>query len=136
MNMPKLQFIIICEQAFLTAGSNNLNIIGVFSQINASKFPFIYPRFALVTNFDADSAGQHVLQTDILDPNGKRITHTELPVKVTTGNMQVIASFENMQFAVPGQYAINIALDNQPLGQCSIRIMSVITPISRKPSLA
>ena len=101
MTTPKLQFIVVCEHAFLSAGSNNLNIIGVFSQINAAKFPFNYPRFSLVVNFDTDAAAQRVLATDILDPNGKQIAHTELPVNVTAGNMQVIANFENMQFAIP-----------------------------------
>jgi hypothetical protein len=130
------QFILTCEYAFLSAGSNNLNLIGIFSQINADRFPFAYPRFAMVINFDATTSGQHVLRTVILDPSGKQIGQTDLPVAVTPGNMQVIAHFENMQFAIPGTYVIQISLDGILLGTRPVRITPVLTPGSQKTNLA
>ena len=87
-------------------------------------------------NFDTESVNQHILQTDILDPNGKQVAHTELPVAVTAGNMQVIANFENMQFVVPGQYSINVMLDGQPLGQRSIQIRPVLSHPAEKANIA
>lgn len=129
-------FIIICEKAFLSAGSNNLNLIGIFSHINAASLPVSWPSFALVVNFDTDTPGQHVLRTDIMDPSGKQVAHTELPVTVTAGNMQVIANFEHMQFAVPGTYAVNVFFDGHPLGQRMLQINPVLTPGRQKANLA
>lgn len=130
------KFIIICERAFLTAGSNNLNLIGIFSQINADKFPCTYPAFALVVNFDAAQPGQHVLRTDITDPTGKQVAHTELPVAVTAGNMQVIANFEHMQFAVPGAYTLAVSLDGHPFGSRAITVRPAIPGRMQKANLA
>lgn len=129
-------FIIIAEQAFLTAGSNNLNLIGIFSQINASKLPHTHSHFALVVNFEAPQAGQLVLHTDIMDPSSKQVAHTELPVTVTKGNMQVIAHFENMQFAMTGPYEVNVSVDGQSLGQRTLTIAPVVRPTPQKTTIA
>ncbi len=136
MNGISLQFIVVCDQAFLAAGSNNLNIIGIFSQINAAKFPFAYPHFALVVNFDAAKAGRHVLHTSVVDPAGNEIAHTDLPVTVAAGNMQVIANFENLQFAAPGEYILQVMIDGQPLGRRAIRIAPVVNRPGVKANLA
>ena len=132
----KPQFIIICREAFLQAGSNNLNLIGIFTQINADKFPFPFPRFSVVVNFDIDVAGDHSLRTDVIDPAGKAVAHTELPVKTNPGNWQVIANFEQMQFAVPGSYTFHLALDGQPLGTRTLDVRPMLSPKQRPPNLA
>jgi hypothetical protein len=136
MSNIRTQFIIVCDQAFLTVGSNNLNIIGIFSQINTQKLPFVYPRFALVVNFDADQAGQHILRTTVTEPTGKQVAQTELPITVTSGNTQVIANFENMQFSAPGLYSLDVFLDAKPLGQRVIQVRSVMSPPVSKANIA
>lgn len=130
------QFIIICREAFLEAGTNNLNLIRIFSQINADRFPYVLPNFALVVNFDTDSAGTHTLHTELRDPNGKQIASTELPVTTAGGNWQVIANFEQMQFATPGAYTFVLTLDNAPLGSRTVEVRAVATPVGQKTNLA
>jgi hypothetical protein len=132
----KPHFIIICREAFLAAGTNNLNLINVFTQINADKFPFMYPRFALVVNFDIDTGGSHVLRTDVLDPSGKPIAHTEMPVTTNPGNWQVIANFEQMQYSAPGTYTFRLALDGVPLGERTLAVLPLMTPSNRAPNIA
>ena len=122
------RFIIICREAFLTAGSNNLNLIGIFTQINADKFPFAYPHFAVVVNFDIDTPGEHTLAADVMDPAGKQVAHTELPVRTNAGNWQVIANFEQMKFMLPGAYTFNLALDGHALGTRTLSVAPVLTP--------
>lgn len=124
----RAHFIIMCREAFLAAGTNNLNLIGIFTQINADKFPFMYPRFALVVNFDIDTAGNHVLRTDVMDPSGKAIACTELPVTTNTGNWQVIANFEQMQFIAPGTYSFLLSLDGVSLGARTLEVKPMLTP--------
>lgn len=129
-------FIIICREAFLQAGTNNLNLIGIFTQLNADKLPFAFPRFAVVVNFDIDAAGDHVLRTDVVDPSGTGVAHTELPVRTNAGNWQVIANFEGMTFKVPGAYTFRLSLDGIPLGEKPLEVKPVIARGTRKPAVA
>jgi hypothetical protein len=133
----KPQFIIICREAFLQAGNNNLNLIGIFTQLNADKLPFVFPRFSVVVNFDIDVAGDHVLRTNVIDPAGKQIAHTELPVRTTEGNWQVIANFEQMQFTSFGAYSFVLSLDGVSVGTRALELKPMLTPATgRKPSIA
>jgi hypothetical protein len=129
-------FIIICREAFLQAGNNNLNLIGIFTQLNADKLPFQFPHFAVVVNFDIDTAGDHVLKTDVVDPSGKRVAHSELPVRTNAGNWQVIANFEQMKFPVPGRYSFRLTLDDVPLGERSLDVKPTLTRASQKAAIA
>lgn len=119
----KPHFIILCREAFLQQGSNNLNLIGIFTQLNADKMPFQFARFAVVVNFDIDVAGDHTLHTEVVDPSGKQIARTNLPIKTNVGNWQVIAQFEQMQFATAGTYTFRILIDDILLGE---RTLSVV----------
>ena len=120
----KPNFIIICREAFLEAGTNNLNLIRIFSQVHADTLPFQLPPFALVVNFDIDEAGQHLLRTDVFGPDHKQIAHTELPVTTNAGNWQVIANFERLTAPVPGTYTFQLMLDDTPLGSRALEVKS------------
>lgn len=124
------QFIVICERAFTAANSNNLNLINIFTTIHAAKFPFTHPQFAVVVNFDIDTPGAHTLQVDLLGPDQKRLTHSELPVTTNAGNWQVIANFELMQFAASGSYTFQLALDGVSLGSRTLQVLSIASPSS------
>ncbi|MCC6934272.1 MAG: hypothetical protein IT406_01070 [Candidatus Yanofskybacteria bacterium] len=130
------RFIIICREAFLTAGSNNLNLIGIFTQINADRFPFVYPQFALVVSIDVDDGGTHTMEADVIGPGGARIARSELPLQARTGNMQVIANFEQMQFAAPGTYTFRVSIDGTSLGERALEVKPVIAPGPEKNNLA
>lgn len=132
----KPHFIIICREAFLQAGNNNLNLIGIFTQINAEQFPFVYPHFALVVNFDVEGGGEHRLEADIIGPTGARITHSNLPVATHAGNMQVVANFEQMQFATPGAYTFRVSVDGALLGERELNVKPVTAPGPEKHNLA
>jgi hypothetical protein len=120
--MLKTNFIITCDQAFLTAGSNNLNLIGIFSQINAELFPVKYPRFALVANFDVEKLGDHTLETKIIDPNGAQIGQVRMNVNISSSPFQVIANFENLTFGIPGRYELHVLLDGTPVGTRTLEL--------------
>jgi len=132
----KPHFIIICREAFLQAGSNNLNLIGIFTQLNADKLPFLYPHFAVVVNFDIDVAGDHTLRTAVLDPSGKEIAHTDLPVRTNAGNWQVIANFEQMKFASPGVFTFKLSLDGVSLGERTLEVKPAIARAHQKAGIA
>ena len=129
-------FIIICREAFTAAGTNNLSLINIFTQITADRFPFLFSRFALVANFDADAGGSHVLRTLILDPSGTQLTSTQVPVVTNAGNMQVIANFEQLKFPVPGRYIFRIFLDDTALGERILEVKPVVARARQNASVA
>ncbi len=124
----KTQFIIICREAFLEAGSNNLNLIRIFSTAHAAAFPHVLPPFALVVNFDIDTAGAHTLRTEVVGPDGAQAARSELPVTTNIGNWQVIANFEQFRAATPGIYTFRLALDDMPLGERTLEVRPTTTP--------
>ena len=131
------QFIIVCREAFLEVGTNNLNLIGIFTHLTAEKLPLAFPRFSVVVNFDIDVTGEHVLRTDVMDPSGKQIAHTELPVRTTSGNWQVIAHFEHMQFTALGTYSFILSLDGVALGSRTLEVKAAYAPsVGRSPAVA
>ncbi len=129
----KPNFIIACDQAFLTAGTNNLNLIGIFTTIHAEQFPFTYRRFALVINFDSDTLGMHSLETRIVDETGKELIKSELKINISSSPFQVIANFENFTFPIPGKYEIKISLEGKEIGS---RILTVNPIVNQKTHIA
>ena len=132
----KTNFVLTCQNAFLSAGTNNLNLINIFTNINADKFPFVYGRFALVVNMDIDEQGDHTLNTVIVAPDGSELAKTALPVKVGGPNFQVIANFENMRFASPGTYRLKLDVDGTPAGEKELRVNLVVRPKSDSGNVA
>jgi hypothetical protein len=133
----KPHFIIVCREAFLEAGTNNLNLIRIFTQAHANAFPFALPAFALVVNFDIDTAGPHVVRTEVLGPDGTRIAGTDLPITTNVGNWQVIANFEQLKAPTPGAYTFQLTLDDQPLGEKVLNVIPTSAPkASRTPAVA
>lgn len=122
----KTNFIITCDQAFLSANSNNLNLIGIFSQINGTNFPLTYPRFALVANFDVDQHGDYTLEARITGPDGSQLAQARMPVQVTSSPFQIITNFENLTFPAPGRYELKLSLDSADIGSRFIQLMPVI----------
>jgi hypothetical protein len=134
--MHKPNFIIICERAFTASGTNNLNLINCFTQVNAVKFPFVHPQFALVVNFDVSHAGKHILRTAVFGPDEKQVAHSELPVQTNAGNWQVIANFEQFRFAGPGTYTFRLHLDDDELGERTLEVKPVLAPARETKNIA
>jgi hypothetical protein len=132
----KTQFIIICREAFLEAGTNNLNLIRIFSGVQAGRFPFVLPNFALVVNFDVDEAGAHTLRTTVSGPDGTTVANTELPVNTNAGNWQVIANFEHLQAPLPGPYTFHLTLDTLPLGSKTLQVNPARTRVNAETAVA
>jgi len=121
-------FILTCERAFLTASTNNLNIINIFSVLNTQKFPFSFPQFALVVNFDVDEPGAHTLETRIIGPDKGMLATSRFPLQSSGENLQVIANFENLRFSAPGIHTLDVFLDGQPLGSRQLKVNAVVNP--------
>jgi len=129
----KTNFILTCEQAFLTAHTNNLNLIGIFTNINAEHFPLLYRRFDLVINFDIDTVGIRTLRTVVLDNEGADVIQSDVAINVTSTTFQVITHFENLTFVKPGRYELKVYIDGSHIGS---RMLTVNPVLQQKTNIA
>ena len=113
--MVKLNFVILCENAFIAQGTNSLNIIGIFDKIEARKFPAVHPKFIIVTNVSGDPGEYDQLIVIKNKTTGEKVA--ELPGKLKIHEpkqkAQFIGGFLNIKFSNTGEYSIEIYIDNK-----------------------
>ena len=118
--MPEINqnFVVVCESAVIDKFTNNLYLLGVFSNINTAGVPAVHPSFAIVTNFTGGE-GEHNHKIIIRHEDGTEIGKLEGKIKFggNNKNAQYIARFLGFPFPKYGTYYANIYIDEeeQPL---------------------
>ncbi len=113
----EIDFIHVCEMAFATKHSNNINIIGIFEHINASNFPVAYPRFVVAVGIRGD-VGPHrrkfrVYKKDEREP---LIETNETGFEIgEIGRHYLVNNFVGVVFPEPGDYEVEVVIDDHPL---------------------
>jgi hypothetical protein len=120
--MTKLNFLHICETAFLAKENNNLSIINIFDQIKTQGFPAIHPRFMVVVNLTLEVSGMHTFSLTIVK-DFKKIVELNSPYNRTELNMQIIQTFVNFAFPEEGVYSVQVALDGQMIGSKDLTVI-------------
>lgn len=116
--MNKLEFIIVCESAFLSQGNLNLNLINIFDSIGTVKFPAVHPKFYVVTSVKTDQ-GSHELRLVIKKNN---IILAEPKASFTGEKHRWINMFVNVVFPEPGVYPVELYLDGGLLGNTNLNV--------------
>jgi len=111
----KLNFVIICDNAFLTKGTNLLNVIGIFDKIGAPKFPAIHSRFVVVTNVSGDPGEYEQMIVVKSKEADKKIAELsgKLEINESGQKAQFIGNFLNVEFPIPGEYIVEIYIDGK-----------------------
>lgn len=120
--MSRLNYLHICENAFLSEGNRNLNLIGIFDTINTMGFPATQPRFAIVANLTADTSTKH--KTTLLIKRGDKKLF-ELNMSFDGVKHQIIQNFLNFPFPEQGNYEVSISLDDTILGSTTITLNKI-----------
>jgi hypothetical protein len=108
----KLNFIHLCDSAFMSAENGNLNVIGIFDTIVSANFPAVHPKFALVVNVGADE-GLHTISV-IFKKDSTEILKLE---RTFSGKAhQWINNFVGFKFQDAGEYEIQVLLDKELIG--------------------
>lgn len=130
-----IQVALLCDAA--TDDNGKLNLLGAFDTIFARELPAIHPQCAValrVTFFNGDE-GKRQLKLNLVDADGHSIMPPiEIPVEVTLpeemhfGTRNFIINIQQLKFAQPGLYSVDLTLDGQP--QASIPLLVKHVPPS------
>lgn len=115
-----IQVATLCDAA--TDSLGKLNLLGAFDTINAAQMPAIHPQcsIALRLIFQKIEEGSHKLKLNFVDEDGKLVMPSiDIPVDVavpedaTFISRNFIVNIQQLKFANPGLYSIDIAVDGR-----------------------
>jgi hypothetical protein len=115
-----IQIAVLCDAA--TDYNGKLNLLGTFDTIITSQLPAIHPQcsIALRISFNRIEEGSHKVKMNFVDEDGRLVMPSiDMPVDITIpsdANFLVrnfIINVQQLKFDQPGQYSIDIAIDNR-----------------------
>jgi hypothetical protein len=139
-----IQIAVLCDAA--TDYNGKLNLLGTFDTILTSQLPAIHPQcsIALRIAFGRIEEGAHKVKMNFVDEDGRLVMPSiEMPIDVAVppdANFLLrnfIINIQQLKFDQPGQYAIDVAIDNRheiniPL---LVKMQSSETPLPGQPEL-
>jgi hypothetical protein len=125
----QIQVAVLCDAA--TNDNEKLNLLGAFDTIFARELPATHPQcaVALRVTFLSGDEGKHELKLNFVDADGRSImpdfppiqVEVQLPEDMHFGTRNFIFNFQQLNFAAPGLYSVDISVDGQP--QASIPLL-------------
>ena len=103
-----------------------LNVLGAFDNIFISQVPYVHPACTVAgrIRFSKIEEGDHKIQIDVIDEDGKEIgpkkleghLSVRLGNDVSSGAFNFILNFQRIKFENFGQYRIDLAIDGRQEG--------------------
>ncbi len=99
-----------------------LNIMGIFTQINAQSLPLRYPHMTLVFTLEAqvpEGGRQHQAVINCMDEDGGKLFEANATIDVDIkdpgkpATINQIINFQMMEFRREGDYSFNILVNNE-----------------------
>ncbi len=132
----ELSFLLTADYVNVAEG-DKLNVMGIFTNIYAPKFPAVHPEFYLIAQLKASPAeygrdctiGIKLIDQDATEELvslsiPRHVPHSERGIRVS---LNQIARFPGLVFPKPGMYEFSILVDNDLKGSLAIEL------IERKP---
>jgi hypothetical protein len=121
---PQLLCWLTCDGVHLDPGSGKHTILGVFSNIKGQRFPVTHPFMVWFLTITDCASGRHKLRISMgLDPRAmqpllERPFDSESPLH----RINLINEIRNLSFQAPGEYALLIEIDDEPLLATSLTV--------------
>ena len=124
-----IQVAVLCDAA--TDDQGKLNILGAFDTINALTLPAIHPQcaIALRVTFTSGDEGAHTIKLHFVDADGRPIMPSmDIPVEVAMpedthfGTRNFIVNIQQLRFAAPGLYAIDVTLGERTIASVPLMV--------------
>ncbi|MFH0731881.1 MAG: hypothetical protein V2A72_03040 [Candidatus Omnitrophota bacterium] len=111
---PTLLFSVLCDDVRREDNGKFL-LIGLFETIGAASFP-VQHRKLFIMNCWCSGMGDFDQRTRILTPSGEKLIEDKSS-NFTLSNLRskhrIVARFNNILFKDPGEYSVEVLLDNE-----------------------
>ena len=127
----KLLYVLLADHAFLSI-DKKLNIIGIFENINAARFPVTHPKFVVVSSIEP-SKKEFKMSIVIADGEGRPIMdnvpeqNISLPAAIDR-NFNFIVEIINSTFPKAGDYEVQILVDGKRIGEVPLKVLEANKP--------
>jgi len=112
----ELQYAHLCNYTSID-NNGNVNLMGIFSQINSTKYPTALGRLVLAVALKSRLQNDKEFEFSVMikSPNGevKKPLVTRLRNDGKRNTINVFAEINNFVFNEPGNYEIGIFMDNE-----------------------
>ena len=131
-----IQVAVLCDAA--TDDQGKLNLLGAFDTIYTPQLPAVHPQcsVALRVTFFSGDEGKHNLRFNFMDADGGSIMpdFPPLPIEVVLpedmhfGTRNFIVNIQQLKFAEPGLYSVDLSLDGQSQASIPLLVKHVPPP--------
>jgi len=121
---PQAVALIVCDNVYTEPSGKNA-LVGLFSQINASRFPAVHSRMAVyvaVTDVRPNSVGRlEIVNGETDEP----VVGIQGPIKVDDplAIVEMVFVLEQVEFPEPGLYFVQFSANDHPLLSRPFRVI-------------
>lgn len=121
---PQLLAWVTCDGVHIDPGSGKHTILGVFSNIHARQFPLIHPFMIWFLTITDCAPGEHRMKISmgIGNANPQPLLERPFESRSPLDRINLINEIRNLPFPAPGEYALLIEIDDEPLLATNITI--------------
>jgi len=112
----------MCDGVHVDPGSGKHTILGIFSNIHAHQFPMVHPLMIWFLSITDCSPGEHRMRISIGlgDQPLQRLIERPFAAHSPLDRINLINELRNLPFPSPGEYALLVEIDEEPLLATSI----------------
>ena len=121
---PQLLAWLTCDAVHIDPATGKHTILGIFSNIKAAHFPIVHPVMMWFLAITDCSAGEHRMKISMglnptaLQPLIERPFESPGPLQ----RINLINEIRHLNFHSPGDYSIQIEIDDEPLLMTSMTV--------------
>jgi hypothetical protein len=130
--MPALDFAFLADAAEAEPGRKFYVLGGGIDQVAGASFPLVHPHMALVMRFlvhPTELGRAHRLEVRMVDADGRELARVEGDLSAGTPEdslgrevpVNMVLNMANSRFEAPGDYAIDILMNNQHVKSIALR---------------
>ena len=121
---PQLLVWLTCDAVHLDPASGKHTILGVFSNIKARGFPVVHPHMVWFLTLTDVQPGPHRIKISLsLDPLRQvELIQRDFESQSPLHRINLINELNNLRFDQPGDYSIQIEVDDEPILVTSLAV--------------
>jgi hypothetical protein len=136
--MPTLDFAFLADAAEAESGRKFYVLGGGIDQIAGPEFPLVHPHMSLLMRFvvhPAELGRSHHLEVRMVDADGHELARIEGDIQTQAGEptgrevgVNMVINMANTRFEQPGDYQLDITMNNQFQRSLGLRVSQAPTP--------